>query len=61
MTFILLTGLVRNTIEYTSTYTADIEQLKKLPGEGVFATLEIKSPKAKFHPAKYLQLIGRIW
>jgi len=33
-----------------------MEQLKKMPGEGSFGTLEIKSPEAQFHPAKYLHL-----
>jgi len=41
---------------YLYRFKAGMEQLQKLPGEGVFGTLEIKNPEAKFHPAKYLQL-----
>jgi len=41
---------------YLFRFNAGVEQVKKMPGEGVFGEKELNSPAAKPHPAKYLQM-----
>jgi len=47
---------IQNHPLYLFRFRAGIEELKKMPGEGLFGDQEITHPSAKAHPAKYLQV-----